>query len=40
MHDVWNSGGTAIGILIFTRLGPVAVEALAKAGHDYVCIDL
>ena len=40
LREVWKNGGTAIGIFIFTRLDPVAVEALAKAGYDYICIDL
>jgi 4-hydroxy-2-oxoheptanedioate aldolase len=40
IRQVWESGGTAIGLFLFSRLDPVVVEALGKVGYDYVCIDL
>lgn len=40
LRRVWNDGGTALGIFLFTRLDSVAVEALAKIDYDFVCIDL
>lgn len=40
LRRVWDAGGVALGAWIFTRLDPVAVEALSRQGYDYVCIDL
>ena len=40
IRQVWERGGTAIGLFVFSRLDPVVVEALGKVGYDYVCIDL
>ncbi len=37
---VWNDGGTAIGIFVFTRIDPVIIEALASAPLDFLCVDL
>jgi 4-hydroxy-2-oxoheptanedioate aldolase len=37
---VWNDGGTALGIFVFTRIDPVVIEAVAHAGLDFLCVDL
>ncbi len=40
LHTVWQNGGTAVGAFLFTRLDAVALEAIARIGFDYVCIDM
>jgi 4-hydroxy-2-oxoheptanedioate aldolase len=35
-----SDGHTALGIFLMLRTDPVAVEALSKAGWDYICIDM
>ncbi len=38
LRDIWNDGGTTLGAWLFLP-SPVAAEATARAGFDYVCID-
>lgn len=40
LRRVWNEGGTALGIFLFTRIDPLVMEAIANLGFDFVCIDL
>ncbi len=37
---VWENGGTALGIFVFTRIDPVVIEAVAGMGFDFLCVDL
>ena len=40
LRKVCEESGTALGVFIFTRLDPVAVEAIATMGYDFICVDL
>jgi len=37
---VWNGGGTALGMFVFTRIDSVVIEAVADIGLDFLCVDL
>jgi 4-hydroxy-2-oxoheptanedioate aldolase len=39
LRALWNSGGAAIGAWIMLR-EPLLAEAAARAGYDFVCVDL
>jgi 4-hydroxy-2-oxoheptanedioate aldolase len=40
LRATWQAGKAAIGAFIFTRLDPVAMEALGRQGYDYIVIDM
>jgi 4-hydroxy-2-oxoheptanedioate aldolase len=40
LKAVWRDGRAALGAFLFLRTDPVAAEAIADSGFDYVCIDM
>ena len=40
LQEVLATGNDALGLFLMLRTDPVAVEALSKAGWDYICIDM
>ncbi|MEI8238182.1 MAG: aldolase/citrate lyase family protein [Actinomycetota bacterium] len=39
LRHIWNNGGVALGAWIMLR-EPLLAEAAARAGYDFVCVDL
>ena len=39
LRDIWNGGGTAVGAWVLLR-EPLIAESAARAGYDYVSLDL
>jgi 4-hydroxy-2-oxoheptanedioate aldolase len=40
LKAIWRDGRPALGAFLFLRTDPVAAEAIAGFGFDYVCVDM